>query len=66
MKYTTGSRQSLFVGMILAGIFSSSSLLTILVIALTGAGLMPLKNAIGIVIGSNIGTTFDDFLIAWL
>lgn len=66
LKYTTGSWQSIFIGMILAGILSSSSLLTILVIALTGAWLMPLKNAIGIVIGSNIGTTFDDFLIARL
>lgn len=55
--------KGILVGIILTGILQSSSGVTVLVIGLVGAGLMTLKQAVGVVFGANIGTTVTSILI---
>lgn len=51
-------------GMVATAIVQSSSLVGLIVLAFVGAGIIPLVNAIGIVIGANLGTTFTGWIVA--
>ena len=53
-------------GIVATAIVQSSSLVSLIVLAFVGAGLIPLVNAIGIVLGSNLGTTFTGWIVATL
>ena len=58
IHYYTGNRISAFIcGLFFTAITQSSSLATILVVGVVGAGLIPLKAAIAVIIGANVGTT---------
>ena len=58
--------QSALGGIIATAIVQSSSLVGLIVLAFVGAGLIPLVNAIGIVLGSNLGTTFTGWIVTTL
>ena len=66
MKYTSNLFSSILVGFLITAIIQSSSATTIIVLALVGAGIMPLRNSIGIIFGANIGTTATAWLVALL
>ena len=53
-------------GIVATAIVQSSSLVGLIVLAFVGAGIIPLVNAIGIVLGSNLGTTFTGWIVATL
>ena len=53
-------------GTTVTAMVQSSSLVGLMVLAFTGAGLMPLKNALGVIFGSNLGTTFTGWIVATL
>lgn len=53
------------VGALVTAIIQSSSATTVLVIGLVNAGLMDLSQAIGVIMGANIGTTVTAQLIAF-
>ena len=55
---------SVFSGMIATVIVQSSSLVGLIVLALVGAGIIPLLNAVGVVLGTNLGTTFTGWIVA--
>jgi len=57
---------SVFGGIIATTIVQSSSLVGLIVLAFVGAGIIPLANAIGVLIGSNLGTTFTGWIVATL
>jgi phosphate:Na+ symporter len=57
---------SVFGGIFATAIVQSSSLVGLIVLAFVGAGIIPLVNAIGIVIGSNLGTTFTGWIVTTL
>ncbi len=57
---------SIFGGVISTTIVQSSSLVGLIVLAFVGAGIIPLANAIGVLIGSNLGTTFTGWIVATL
>lgn len=61
-KFTSNILVSCFVGILLTLLTQSSSVITALVIALLNAKKLDLKNAISIMIGSNIGTTFTSLI----
>lgn len=63
-KYTKNVFYSLCLGIILTAILNSSSAVIILTIVFINAGSLNFKKAIGIILGSNIGTTFSSQLIA--
>jgi phosphate:Na+ symporter len=58
--------QSVFMGTLLTSIVQSSSLVGLIVLAFVGAGIIPLANAIGIVLGSNLGTTITGWVVVTL
>jgi len=62
-KYTSNPVSGLFVGIFTTGLLQSSSGTTALTIGLVRAGLMNFKQAVGIILGANIGTTVTAFLI---
>jgi phosphate:Na+ symporter len=64
--YTTGKMKSVFSGFSVTAILQSSSAVSLLVLAFVGAGIMSMENAIGVILGSNIGTTVTAWIVATL
>lgn len=62
-KYTSNPLSGVFIGAVMTAIVQSSSATTVITISFVRAGLMTLEQAMGIIIGANIGTTFTVFLI---
>lgn len=52
-------------GLIVTGIIQSSSATTVMTVSFVSTGLMTLSQAVGIVMGANIGTTVTSLLIAF-
>lgn len=50
-------------GTLMTALMQSSSLVGLLVLALVGAGAMPMRNALGIILGANLGTTATGWLV---
>lgn len=53
-------------GAIVAGVLQSSSMVSLMVLAFVGAGVFTMKNALAIILGANLGTTLDSWIIATL
>lgn len=51
-------------GLLVTGVIQSSSATTVLLVSIVNAGLMGLEQAIGVVMGANIGTTFTAWIIS--
>ena len=64
-KYTTSPFLGVLVGILITALIQSSSGTTVITIGLVGAGLLTLRQAIGIVMGANIGTTITTFIIGF-
>lgn len=64
--YTRGRARSIGSGFLATGILQSSSAVSLMVLAFVGAGIMSMENAIGVIMGSNIGTTFNAWIVAVL
>ena len=64
-RYTTNPLKGIFVGIVVTALMQSSSATTALVISLVRSGLMSLGQAIGVFMGSNIGTTVTAILIGF-
>ncbi len=62
-KCTSNTFKGILVGMLVTAVFQSSMATTLLSIGLISAGLMSLPQAIGIIMGANIGTTATAFII---
>jgi len=62
-KTTNTPLKGILVGIIITGLIQSSSGTTALTVGLVRAGLMTLPQAIGVIIGANIGTTVTSFLL---
>lgn len=52
-------------GMTVTGVIQSSSVTTVMVVGMVNAGLMTLKQAIGVIFGTNIGTTVTAWIMAY-
>ena len=63
-KYTTGKIKSIFSGIFVTSVLQSSSAVSLMVLAFVGAGIMTMENAIGVILGSNIGTTVTAWIVA--
>ena len=57
---------SIMTGLLITIIIQSSSATTVMVVSCVNAGLMGLTQAIGVILGANIGTTFTGWLVALL
>jgi len=62
----TGNRFAAFIsGIIVTAIIQSSSVTTVMVVGFVNSGLLVITQAIGVIIGANIGTTITGQLIAF-
>lgn len=77
LKFLAGSRlkdflarntnhlfRGILTGTLATAILQSSSVVILMLLTLVGAGLLSLKNAIGVVLGANLGTTFTGWIIS--
>lgn len=62
--YTNGRLRSIGSGTLVTAILQSSSAVSLMVLAFVGAGVMSMENAIGVIMGSNIGTTLTAWIVA--
>lgn len=62
-KYTTNPFMGVLVGIIVTVLIQSSSGTTVITVGLVSAGFMSLRQAIGVIMGANIGTTITAFII---
>jgi phosphate:Na+ symporter len=51
-------------GAIVTGVLQSSSMVSLLVLAFVGAGVFTMKNALAIILGANLGSTFGNWFVA--
>ena len=65
-QYTDGRLKSIGSGSFVTALLQSSSAVSLMVLAFVGAGIMSMENAIGVIMGSNIGTTFTAWIVATL
>ena len=63
-RHTDRPVKAILSGTFVTAILQSSSVVSLMVLAFVGAGIIELKNAIGIIIGSNLGTTFTGWVVA--
>jgi phosphate:Na+ symporter len=65
-QYTDGRLKSIGSGSLVTALLQSSSAVSLMVLAFVGAGVVTMENAIGVIMGSNIGTTFTAWIVAVL
>jgi phosphate:Na+ symporter len=63
-QYTDGRIRSIGSGTLVTALLQSSSAVSLMVLAFVGAGVMSMQNAIGVIMGSNIGTTLTVWIVA--
>lgn len=64
--FTSSTFKGVLFGLASTAILQSSSIVGLMTMAFVGAGLIPFRNAIGVILGSNMGTTFTGWLVALL
>ncbi|MCC3356710.1 Na/Pi cotransporter family protein [Bacillus sp. REN16] len=62
-KFTTNPFMGVLAGVFVTCLIQSSSGTTVIVVGLVSAGFMTLRQAIGVIMGANIGTTITAFII---
>ena len=56
-KHTNNAVKAVLAGTLFTTVLQSSSMAALLVMSFAGAGIIGLKNGIGIILGANLGTT---------
>src|SRR4051794_5292944 len=64
-RFTTNPFMGVLVGIVVTGLIQSSSGTTVITVGLVSAGFMTLRQAIGVIMGANIGTTVTAFIIGF-
>lgn len=65
MKTTSNPFIGLVIGIVVTSVIQSSSTTTSIIVALVGAGTLPLKSAIPMIMGANIGTTVTNTIVSF-
>lgn len=63
---TSNTFKGVMTGVGITGVIQSSSATTVMVVGFVNAGLLTLTQAIGVIMGANIGTTVTAWLVSWL
>ena len=63
---TSNPFKGVLTGLGITTVIQSSSATTVMVVSFVNAGLLTLTQAIGVIMGANIGTTVTAWLVAWL
>ena len=64
-RFTSTPLRAVLAGIIVTGLIQSSSGTTVLAVGLVSAGFMTLRQAIGVIMGANVGTTVTAFIIGF-
>ena len=64
-RFTSNPLMGVLAGMIVTVLIQSSSGTTVITVGLVSAGFMTLRQAIGVIMGANIGTTATAFIIGF-
>ncbi len=65
-RHTNTRLKSVFTGIVETCILQSSTIVTMMTLGFVGAGIIGVSNALGVVIGANIGTTLTPWIISIL
>lgn len=65
-KHTQNKIGGILSGTLVTGLLQSSSVVIFMVLAFVGAGIIKMRNALAVVMGCNLGTTLDSWLVATL
>lgn len=65
-KHTKHKLSAIFSGTIVTGVLQSSSIVNLMMLSFVGAGMLSMRNALGVALGANIGGTFNSWLVALL
>lgn len=65
-KHTKNKIKAIFGGTVITAVLQSSSVVSLMLLAFVGAGVISMQNALGVILGSNLGTTFTGWLVATL
>ena len=63
---TSNPFKGVLTGLGITSIIQSSSATTVMVVSFVNAGLLSLTQAIGVIMGANIGTTITAWMVSWL
>ncbi len=64
MKMTSNPFKSLLLGIGITAVIQSSSAVTVMLVGLVNSGIMQLGNTVGVIMGSNIGTTVTAWILS--
>ena len=62
-KQTASKTRAIAGGTIVTAVLQSSSVVNLMVLAFVGAGIFTVRNALAVILGSNLGTTFTGWII---
>jgi phosphate:Na+ symporter len=65
-KHTKNKLSAIFSGTFVTAILQSSSIVNLMVLSFVGAGVLSMRNALGVVLGANIVGTVNSWLVALL
>lgn len=65
-KNTKNKFKAILSGTMVTAVLQSSSIVNLMVLSFVGAGILSMRNAIAVVLGANIGGTFNSWLVALL
>lgn len=63
---TKNRAKGIFTGFLTTAIIQSSSATTVMIVSFVNAGLLTLKQSLGVIMGANIGTTVTAWIVAFL
>jgi phosphate:Na+ symporter len=63
-RNTENPLQGVISGTVVTAILQSSSLVGLMMLALVGAGVVQMRNALAVIFGANLGTTFTGWIVA--
>ncbi|HMU46052.1 MAG TPA: Na/Pi symporter [Chitinophagaceae bacterium] len=62
-KQTANKLKAIGGGAIVTGVLQSSSVVSLMVLAFVGAGIITMQNALAVILGANLGTTISSWLV---
>ncbi len=65
-KHTKNKISAILSGAAVTAILQSSSIVNLMLLSFVGAGMLSMRNALGVVLGANVGGTFNSWLVAIL
>lgn len=63
-KLTAGKIRAILLGAVVTAIVQSSSATTVMVVGLVNSGIMKLSQAVGVIMGANVGTTMTSWILS--